>query len=225
MIRPVFLFFEPWYSDCMEWYEKVAQPYTPQQRGRIIFLNGVTSSGKSTIGKALHKALLGRNEVFKYFSLDSFGYGLTATESGSEVLSQYDIEVEWPKMVFAFNKTIPVLAEAGNDVIVDHVFHSRFWGSHVVEQIKEENVLFVGVRCPIDEVARREKDREDRPNGMAAFQEKDTHRFSVYDVEVDTFNETTNQSVDTILAKVDEWDDGKQFTGIHDTYTQFKKPQ
>lgn len=46
-------------------------------------------------------------------------------------------------------------------------------------------VLFVGVRCPHEELERRERERDGEP-GLARFQFDIVHAHGVYDVEVDT---------------------------------------
>ena len=47
-------------------------------------------------------------------------------------------------------------------------------------------VLFVGVRCPLEELERRERGRN-RDQGLARRQFDIVHAHKVYDVEVDTF--------------------------------------
>jgi chloramphenicol 3-O phosphotransferase len=47
-------------------------------------------------------------------------------------------------------------------------------------------VIFVGVLCPLGELERREKEREERKSGMANFQFDQVNTLAIYDVEVDT---------------------------------------
>lgn len=48
------------------------------------------------------------------------------------------------------------------------------------------DVVFVGVHCDLDELQRREREREDRPVGLAAQQLKQVHAHGAFDVECDT---------------------------------------
>lgn len=52
--------------------------------------------------------------------------------------------------------------------------------------LRPEDVLFVGVHCPLDELARRELARGDRPPGLAAHQYDLVHGHGDYDLECDT---------------------------------------
>lgn len=47
-------------------------------------------------------------------------------------------------------------------------------------------MVLVGVHCPPDELERRERERGDRPPGLAARQLKQVHAHGVYDIECDT---------------------------------------
>jgi chloramphenicol 3-O phosphotransferase len=48
------------------------------------------------------------------------------------------------------------------------------------------DVVFVGVRCPAPELARRERARGDRQPGQAAGQLGQVHSYGSYDIECDT---------------------------------------
>ncbi|MGM1045883.1 MAG: phosphotransferase-like protein [Bacillota bacterium] len=46
--------------------------------------------------------------------------------------------------------------------------------------------FYIGVHCPIDELERRERERKDRPIGLARAQIEIVHKHSRYDLEVNT---------------------------------------
>ena len=82
--------------------------------------------------------------------------------------------------------TVAALANVGLNVIVDHVLLEQGWLEECARMWARFAVLFVGVRCPLDIVIRRELERKDRTLGQAEAQFDVIHRWGDYDVEVDT---------------------------------------
>jgi chloramphenicol 3-O phosphotransferase len=202
-----------------EWYERIAHSFSFPPTGKIVYFNGVSSSGKTTVAKGLRERLLENSQLFMYLSADDFYAMLTDTSSTQELLRNIDIEAELPKIFYSFNQVIPGITRGGNNLIVDNVFHSAFWGRQAVAPIKDEDVLFVGVFCSDEVNDAREEARESRAPGLAAFQRKETHTNCHYDVEIDTSAETTAESVQKLLSAMEEWN--KQhfpFTGIKNTW-------
>ena len=56
-----------------------------------------------------------------------------------------------------------------------------------VDVLSDFQVLFVGVRCPLEELEQRERKRGNRKIGMARFQYDLVHSHNIYDIEVNTF--------------------------------------
>ncbi|MFE6974426.1 chloramphenicol phosphotransferase CPT family protein [Streptomyces sp. NPDC057682] len=147
--------------------------------GRIIFLNGTSSSGKSSIARELLDVL--EDGVFFHLAVDSFNAMRSRRELGAEEL---DDALRRTRM--GFHRSIAAMAEVGNDVVVDHVLSEPWRLLDCLEVLPPEDVLFVGVRCPLEELTRRELARGDRPSGLAAFQYDLVHAHGDYDVECDT---------------------------------------
>ncbi|MFJ8825866.1 chloramphenicol phosphotransferase CPT family protein [Streptomyces sp. NPDC102467] len=147
--------------------------------GRIIFLNGTSSSGKSSIARELLDIL--DDGVFFHMAVDSFGAMRTRRELGPEEL---DTALRLTRM--GFHRSIAAMAEVGNDVVVDHVLSEPWRLLDCLAVLPGEDVLFVGVHCPLDELVRREQARGDRPQGLAAHQYELVHRHGDYDLECDT---------------------------------------
>jgi len=147
-------------------------------RSKIIFLNGTSSSGKTSIAKALQQAL---DEPYLHFSVDTFLL---------MVSEKYQNEEEGPKVfptvLSGMHRCIPASASAGNNIIVDHVLQERQWLKECVDVLTGFPVFFVGVRCPLEELERRERERGDRKQGLARWQFDRVHAHGIYDVEVDT---------------------------------------
>ncbi|MFB7646245.1 chloramphenicol phosphotransferase CPT family protein [Streptomyces sp. NPDC056084] len=147
--------------------------------GRIIFLNGTSSSGKSSIARELVDIL--DDGVFFHLAVDSFNAMRTKRN-----LAQEDLDVALRRTRLGFHRAIAAMAEVGNDVVVDHVLSEPWRLIDCLRVLPPDNVLFVGVRCPLDELARREQARGDRPPGLAALQYDLVHQHGDYDIECDT---------------------------------------
>ncbi|MER5559036.1 chloramphenicol phosphotransferase CPT family protein [Streptomyces sp. NPDC058961] len=147
--------------------------------GRIIFLNGTSSSGKSSIARELVDIL--DDGVFFHLAVDSFNAMRTKRN-----LTEEDLDVALRRTRLGFHRSIAAMAEVGNDVVVDHVLSEPWRLIDCLSVLPPDNVLFVGVRCPLSELARREQARGDRPPGLAALQYDLVHQHGDYDIECDT---------------------------------------
>ncbi|WP_329540860.1 chloramphenicol phosphotransferase CPT family protein [Streptomyces sp. NBC_01358] len=147
--------------------------------GRIIFLNGTSSSGKSSIARELLDIL--DDGVFFHLAVDGFN----AMRSKRE-LGERELDAALRRTRMGFHRSIAAMAEVGNDVVVDHVLSEPWRLLDCLAVLPPENVLFVGVHCPLDELVRREEARGDRPPGLAAFQYGLVHAHGDYDLECDT---------------------------------------
>lgn len=147
--------------------------------GRIIFLNGTSSSGKSSIARELLEIL--DDGVFFHLAVDTFNAMRTKRELPPEELGE-----ALRRTRMGFHRSIAAMAAAGNDVVVDHVLSEPWRLRDCLELLPAEDVLFVGVHCPLEELVRRERARGDRPQGLAAYQHALVHRHGDYDLECDT---------------------------------------
>jgi chloramphenicol 3-O phosphotransferase len=167
--------------------------------GRVILLNGTSSSGKTTLIRALQAALpdpwleigIDRfvfslpkryldqplwSEVFRYVRPDGAADGPFMIETGP--LGR--------RLVSGMHGTVAALAAEGLDVIVDHVLLEPGWLDECRRLWAGYRTLVVGVRCPLEVVVAREATRKDRTIGQAAAQFDVVHRWGGYDLEVDT---------------------------------------
>ena len=149
---------------------------------KIIFVNGASSSGKSALCKGLQARL---EEPFWHYSIDHFrGPGvlpMERIESG---------EFPWSGMRAAFfegfHRCLPALAEAGNNLLVEHIVETRAWMVRLVHFLEPFDVFFVGLHCPLSELERREVHRGDRRVGEAREDYDVVHRIGFYDLEIDS---------------------------------------
>ncbi|MFK3965035.1 chloramphenicol phosphotransferase CPT family protein [Ensifer adhaerens] len=164
------------------------------QHGRIIFLNGTSSAGKSTLAKALREIL---PEPFCYYASDQLA------DAGFRVLRRgmhHGMRGERARFFDGFHRSIAAFAEAGNDLIVEHIVEEKSWADDIRRQTAHLDIFWIGVHAPIEDLERRERERGDRTIGEARFHLK-THDYCAYDLEVDT-RETTDQIAARI---VDAW--------------------
>lgn len=150
--------------------------------GKIIFINGASSSGKSTLAEALQAKL---DEPFWHFSIDHL------RESGTLPMQRIQSgDFSWPDMrpqfFEGFHRCLPALAGAGNNLIVEHIVETEAWMRRLVQLLTPFDVFFVGVHCPLPELERREIKRGDRRIGDARQDYETAHKFGPYDLEVDS---------------------------------------
>ncbi|MFF4341230.1 chloramphenicol phosphotransferase CPT family protein [Kitasatospora sp. NPDC001540] len=159
--------------------------------GRIIFLNGTSSSGKSSIARELLEIL--DDGVFFHLAVDGFNAMRTKRELGAA-----ELDAALRRTRAGFHRSIAAMAAAGNDLVVDHVLSEPWRLLDCLAVLRPEDVLFVGVHCPVDELTRRELARGDRPPGLAAHQYDLVHRHGDYDLECDTGTATPRECAQRI---------------------------
>jgi chloramphenicol 3-O phosphotransferase len=156
------------------------------KRGKIILLNGTSSSGKSTLAKGLQRVL---SEPFLHFQLDAF----------IEMLPRTDDSEIFRTMVRGMNQSVVAMSNEGNNLIVDHVLINSDWLLQLLEVLHENDVLFVGIDCPLEELDRREKMRDAGRQGFARQQFENIHKDKIYDVSINTFELKPDECVQKVL--------------------------
>ena len=150
--------------------------------GRIVLLNGASSSGKSTLARGIQAAM---DAPFLILSSDQWVDGGALPPS----LADHDwVGAMRPRFFDGFHRTIRAMADAGNDLIVDHIIEYASWRAQLAELLDGLDVFLVGVHCDPAELARREQARGDRfeGEGAAHVTENRIHELGPYDLEVDT---------------------------------------
>lgn len=161
-------------------------------RGLIIFLNGTSSSGKSSIATELLRIL---DETYFHMSIDDF-HAMRVDRD----IAPDDLQAEIDRTAKGFHRAVAGMAEAGNNVVVDHVLTQPWRLADCLELFAPESVVFVGVRCPLEEVQRRERRRGDRDAGLAERQFHQVHQHATYDIECDTSVSTPLDCAESIKA-------------------------
>lgn len=156
--------------------------YPEPPPGRIIFLNGASSSGKSTLAAALQAVL---DEPFWHYSIDHL---LAARIIPRERMDHG--RFRWQDMrapFFAgFHRSLPAFADGGNNLIVEHIVETEAWMKRLVGLLHPYDVFAVGLHCPLNELEQRELARGDRRLGDARNDFATVHQFMTYDIEVNS---------------------------------------
>lgn len=170
------------------------------ERGKIILLNGVSSSGKTTLG-------------WKIQDLAKKHYYLISQDQFCEM---------WPAPFWAENpakefnhtmsmmyKTIEMFASLGENIVVDHVLLNNEKlksgnGEGTLQDFKKQlegyEVLYVHVTCPVEELRRREVERGNRKIGNAEGQITYLEPQEGYDITVDTSIASLDECARKILT-------------------------
>ncbi|HEY5835653.1 chloramphenicol phosphotransferase CPT family protein [Streptomyces sp.] len=164
--------------------------------GRIIFLNGTSSSGKSSIARELLGILDG--DPYFHLAVD----GINAMRARKEIApAALDRVLKRTRM--GYHRAVAGMAAAGNDLVVDHVLSEPWRLDDCLTVLAGLEVFLVGVHCPLAELERRERDRGDRPPGLAASQYGKVHAHGVYDIECDTGTASPRECAELIKSHVE----------------------
>ncbi|MBI5667052.1 MAG: AAA family ATPase [Chloroflexi bacterium] len=151
----------------------------------IILLNGTSSSGKSTLAKALQNTF---DTPYLHVGIDTFIFMLPKAYLNPPLW--YTVfEYHWQpdgsliittgplghQLMAAMHEAIAGLARAGFNIIVDHVMLEAAWLDDCVRLLRDFDVTFVGVRCRLAVVEQREWERKDRTLGQAKAQYSVVH--------------------------------------------------
>ncbi|MEU1404959.1 AAA family ATPase [Streptomyces sp. NPDC005728] len=146
--------------------------------GTVILLNGTSSSGKSSIARALLDLLDG---TWFHLPVDAFH----AMRCGNPIADE-DLQAEIDRTAKGFHRAVAGMAAGGNNLVVDHPLSRRWRLLDLLDLLVPEDTVLVGVRCPLPELERRERERGDRQAGLAALQYDQVHSHGLHDLDVDT---------------------------------------
>ena len=184
----------------------------------LIFLNGPSSSGKTSLAKELQDQL---PDYYLYFGIDAFIEMMPARANclagTSECDGFYWKDVTLPnrekgklvvsgdygrKIEESFRIAVKALLECSNNLVVDNVVDGNremlVWKS----LLSDYDCCYVGVYCSLEKLVEREKNRGERALGSAAEQYFRTHEGIEYDISVDTGVESTKTCADLIVDHI-----------------------
>ena len=164
------------------------------EKGRIIYLNGVTSSGKTSIVEALQK----RRDVFFY---------VVANDLFQEMIGEDYLKEDYWKylgeIIIMMYHTAKLFSDLGKNVIIDSILVERDGIAPHYDRMKailRDNPLdIVEVYCPPDLCRQRNIERGDRYETQSDEQAKLMAADIQYSLQVDTSRLSPDECADTIL--------------------------
>lgn len=178
------------------------------EKGKIIFLNGTSSSGKSSLARKIQET---SEEKFYHVQIDTFLHML------HEKFFDKDFANTENSVASIMHNFVLSLCTNGENVIVDTVIqnHNKNWLSECVELLHDMPVTFVKVNCPLHELERRELARGDRNVGQAKQQLGNMNFNDVYDLEVNTYENSIEECSKVIQNAIKFENDQNAFKKIH----------
>lgn len=164
-------------------------------RAPILFLNGTSSAGKTSIAKAFQSLHV---EPCLYASVDAFIFMFADHVRTNDTVRRKVL----PPVISAFHRSLPELAACGFPVVVDHVIEARDWAMECAIALAGFRAYFVGVHCPLEILEERERRRGDRQIGFARWQFERVHSYGEYDLTLDTSRLSPEQSAEQLIALV-----------------------
>lgn len=168
--------------------------------GAIIVLNGTSSSGKTSLAKALQ---LKSELPVHHVQLDAFrdmeppGYW-----DGWEQREEASAQRMMSALCGAMYAAVLQYSCHGQQVVLDVALTNPHARRLLVEYLQGWPVYLVGVHCSAQELERRERARGDRSIGLAASQMDWLHRRMRYDVQIDTTDRKPEELAVELLASL-----------------------
>ena len=185
--------------------------------GKIIIINGPSSSGKTTLALALQKQL---DVPFIRFSFDLFldhkAFPMEGIRNGT-----FSWEAMRPSVFRGLHQCLPALATAGNNILFDHIIETRAWLHHLISLVSELDVFFVGLHCSLPELERREIERGNRRTGEARQDFESVHSITSYDLELDS----ENLLADNVARLIEAWKGRKRPSALDRMIEEMKAEQ
>jgi chloramphenicol 3-O phosphotransferase len=166
---------------------------------RIVILNGVGSSGKSSIARALQDIAVG---PYLHVAMDAFldmlpaaywdhpdGFSYEPMSGALGPAMAIRTGKVGERLLSGMRHAVAALAAQGNNLIVDDVM----LGSEMDDcrtLLADFQVFVIAIRAPLYVLEERERQRGDRSIGLARWQYDIVHRGMNCDIEIDTSADT-----------------------------------
>ena len=190
-------------------------------KGTIIFLNGSSSAGKTTLAMALQEQL---KEPFQYVALDHFRDGMPAKyrglnspdgSTGQRGLNVVPVDSgdvpaftsiqfgdEGKLMLRGMRRAMATMANEGVHLLIDDIILERGFLEDYLQAMLGIDLYFVGVHCPAEVISEREAVRPGRFPGTAVGHLHICHAHGDYDVEVDTSRQSPEECARDVIKRV-----------------------
>lgn len=166
-------------------------------QGRIIFLNGVTSSGKTSIVEALQE----RDDVFFYVVANDLFQEMVGDKFLREDYWKYLSEV-----IIMMYHTAKLYSDMGKNVLIDGILVERdeikAHYQQLMEILKENPLDIVEVYCPLDICRERNIARGDRYETQSEEQHELMAQNIKYSFRVDTSVNSPEECAEMIVKEL-----------------------
>jgi len=180
----------------------------------ILYLNGPSSSGKTTLAKALQESL---KEPYLHIGIDTiielmpdklnnwtgevltegFSWQRTKDPTGHPI---YQIHTGpfGKRISQTFKDMVCLLASQKYNLIIDDVSFGATQVNQWKQALRKYKVFYIGIMAPLPILETREKLRKDRLLGGAKGQYFQVHQNVTYDLEIDTHVHSLQEALDQI---------------------------
>lgn len=167
------------------------------EKGRVIFLNGVTSSGKTSIVGALQE----REDIFFYVIANDLFEQMVGDKYLRKDYWKYLSEV-----IIMMYHTAKLYSDMGKNVLIDGILVEREeikpHYEQLLEILKDNPLDIVEVYCPIDICRKRNCMREDRYETQSEEQLKMMAENIKYSMRVDTNIYSSEECAERIVKEL-----------------------
>jgi chloramphenicol 3-O phosphotransferase len=187
--------------------------------GRVIFLNGTSSAGKTTLAPAIQEESpepylhLGIDSIFAMvptkwgggqggpLSWDGFRYDRSEHDEDGTPLVSIRYGPVGREILLAAYRSTAVLPQLGQKIIIDEMLLAPELMQVWTESLAGLDVLYVGVYCALSQLEERERARGNPP-GLARGHLHTVHAHNVpYDLTVDTTSTAPTKVAKQVLAR------------------------
>ncbi len=167
------------------------------EKGRIIFLNGVTSAGKTSIVEALQR----REDIFFYVVANDLFQEMVGEEYLRRDYWKYLSEV-----IIMMYHTARLYSDMGKNVLIDGILVEReelkpHYGQ-LLEILKDNPLDIVEVYCPLDIYRQRNLNRGDRYETQSQEQHELMAKDIGYSARVDTSIYSPEECAEQIISQL-----------------------
>lgn len=166
-------------------------------KGRIIFLNGVTSAGKTSIVEALQE----RDDIFFYVVANDLFQEMVGDKYLRENYWKYLSEV-----IIMMYYTAKLYSDMGKNILIDGILVEREeiapHYQQLLEILKNNPLDLVEVYCPLDICRERNIMRGDRYESQSDEQQELMAKNIEYTLRVDTSLFSADECADIIVKKL-----------------------
>jgi adenylylsulfate kinase/chloramphenicol 3-O phosphotransferase len=164
------------------------------EKGKVIYLNGVTSSGKTSIVEALQE----RRDVFFYVVANDLFQEMVGEQYLQENYWKYLSEV-----IIMMYHTAKLYSDMGKNVLIDSILVERDeikpHYQQLLEIMKDNPLDIVEVYCPLEICRKRNIERGDRFENQSDEQAQLMNKDIKYKFKVDTSVNSPEECAEQII--------------------------